>query len=117
MASVQEWLDKHERDLRAARDNTQPQKKLKECHLAVESLLKAIIVKRGGVPDEIHNTIQLAQDVPRFPKEKRQLLSYLYSVYDRRYPDDLDYARNTSPKDAIRATEELKNWADQQYFK
>lgn len=116
MASVEAWLDKYERDLQAAKDNTQPEKKLKECHLAVESLLKAILVQQGAKPAKIHDTTQLAQDVPHFPKGKRKLLSYLYSVYDRRYPDDLDYARNTSPKDAIESVEELKNWADKRYF-
>lgn len=116
MASVKEWLKKYDHDLQSARDNTQAQKKLKEYHLAIESLLKAILVERGIRPDEIHDTTQLAQDIPRFPKDKRRLLSYLYSVYDRRYPDDLDYARSKSPEGVIESVEELKNWADEQYF-
>lgn len=116
MASVKEWVDKYRRDLQSARDNTQPQKKLKECHLAVESLLKAILVTKGIEPKEIHDTTQLAQNIPRFPDDKRRLLSYLFAVYDRRYPDDLDYARNKSPEDAIESVEELKNWADEQYL-
>lgn len=117
MASVEDWMEKYERDLQSARDNTQPRKKLKECHMAVESLLKAILVERGTEPARIHDTIQLAQDVPRFPNEKRRLLSYLYAVYDRRYSDDLDYAQNKSPDEAVEEVEELKNWADKQYLK
>lgn len=117
MASVEEWLEKYESDLQSARDNRQAQKKLKECHLAVESLLKAILVTRGMTPAEIHDTTQLAQDIPHFPSDKRRLLSYLYAVYDRRYPDDLDYARRKSPEDAIESVEELKNWADEHYFR
>lgn len=116
MASVDSWLEKYERDLQSARDNTQARKQLKECHLAVESLLKAILVQRGVEPAAIHDTTELAQDVPRFPTEKRRLLSYLYAVYDRRYPDDLDYARTKSPEEVIREVEELKNWADERYF-
>lgn len=116
MASVEDWLEKYERDLQSARDNTQAQKKLKECHLAVESLLKAILVEQGLEPEAIHDTTQFAQDVPQFPTGKRRLLSYLYAVYDRRYPDDLDYARNKPPTEIIREVEELKNWADKRYF-
>jgi len=117
MASVDEWLAKYEHDIQSARENSQPQKKLKECHLAVESLLKAVLVTKGTTPAEIHDTTQLARDIPRFPSDKRRLLSYLYAVYDRRYPDDLDYARKESPEDVIQSVEELKNWADEQYFR
>mgnify|MGYP000137834539 CR=1 FL=1 len=117
MASVEDWLEKYEQDIQSAQDNTQARKILKECHLAVESLIKAILVERGVRPDEIHDTTQLAQQIPQFPNEKQRLLSYLYAVYDRRYPDDLDYARNKSPEAAIEAVEELKNWADKRYFR
>lgn len=116
MASVAEWLEKYEQDIQAARDNTQPEKKLKECHLAVESIVKALLVDQGIEFKPIHDTPRLAKKLPRFPTDKRRLLSYLHSVYDRRYPDDLDYTRNTTPEDAIEQVEELKKWADKHYL-
>lgn len=116
MASVEEWLSKYEKDIQSAQDNTQDEKQLKECHLAVESLIKAILVKEGTDFRQTHNTPQLAEDIPGFPNEKRKLLSYLFSVYDRRYPDDLDYARSLSAEDAIDEVKDLREWAEKTHL-
>lgn len=92
MASVDEWIEKYKQDIQSAKENTQDHKKLKECHLAAESIIKAILTSKGENFESIHNTTKLAENIHRLPNDKKKLLSYLYSVYDRRYPDDLDYS-------------------------
>lgn len=116
MASVQDWIEKYEQDIQAAKDNTIENKKLKECHLASESIIKAILTKQGVDFDKTHNTSRLVEDIQRFPSEKKKLLSYLNSVYKRRYPDDLGYKQTYTAEQAIEEVKDLKDWADNNYL-
>ena len=38
MTTVEDWIEKYKQDIQAAKDNEQDKKKLKECHLAAESI-------------------------------------------------------------------------------
>lgn len=58
----------------------------------------------------------LADDIQRLPNEKKKLLAYLHAVYERRYPDDLDYSQQMTPEKAINEVEDLKDWADNNYL-
>lgn len=73
MASVDEWKEKYKKDIQSAKDNTQDHKKLKECHLAAESIIKAVLTSKGENFESIHNTTKLADDIQRLPKEKKKI--------------------------------------------
>ena len=45
MATVKEWVRKYEKDIQSAKDNSLNKKKLKECHLVAESIIKAVLTK------------------------------------------------------------------------
>ena|GEM_PF-2419767 len=91
MASVDDWIEMYERYIETAQNTDNPDRnRLEQAHSAAEALLKAVLTARGEEFPRTHDTTRLADDIPRFPDEKRSTLALLHSAYQRRYPDDLD---------------------------
>ncbi len=115
MEEHEEWMEKSERDLHAARVNLQ--QKLYDVsallsHQAAEKALKSLYIKRFRRLWKIHNLYDLAESL-RAPKDILDICEKLNPHYlATRYPSDAGYTEDRA-EEALEFAEKVVEWAKQ----
>jgi len=93
---IKKWLDFAKADLEAAevllchpKSNYSYQLCVLHCHQALEKILKAVIIKKGGEPKKVHNLIYLLEEssLKASPEQKAYIEKLSPHYQPSRYPD------------------------------